>query len=173
MGLTDKRAYDEVVKLFNLCFDANSLCDRIAYILSINYNMVSFGDWFHHNIAHYFTGDALADGIEAFGELRGDLFYRGIVPEHKENYDTATDAIEAFTLKVVEIESQCVVAIKSCANFGAESYEDFLREMNVKSITPLLKQATVLSTQIKLYSEAGDLHKFNNDYNSWIISEFK
>src|SRR5574344_1867154 len=115
MGLTEKKSYDEILKLFNMCFDANSLCDRIAYTLSITYNMNDFGNWVHHKIAHYFTGDALADGIEAFGEKRGDLFFRGALPEHSEIYSSATDAMKAFTLKVAEVENQCKIAIHTCA----------------------------------------------------------
>ena len=67
MGLTSEKSLQEIMTLYNMCFDANALCDRIAYIISVPYNQVRFGDWFHHNIAHFFTGEEMADGIEGFG----------------------------------------------------------------------------------------------------------
>ena len=111
MGLTHDNALKEILKLYNDCFDANSLCDRISYVISVEKNLIKFGNWFHHTIAHAFTGDGFADGIEAFGELRGDVFFRDALPKHSENYAKISDALYAATMKCVELESQCVKAI--------------------------------------------------------------
>ena len=134
--------------------------------------MVKFADWLHHNIAHYFTGDSLADGIEAFGEKRGDLFYRGEVQSHKEDYAKPEDAIKAIAVAVGALESQCKRAIRVCAETDDLPYEDFLRNVGVEAIAPLLKQVTVLYNQMVAYADTRDTHKFNKDFEAWLIPEF-
>lgn len=171
-GITSPQGYEEVVKLYNLCFDANSLCDRISYICSVKFNMIDFGNWFHHNIAHAFTGDNFADGIEAYGELRSDLFYRSELPRHNEDYASIVDAMRAFVLKVTEIEKQCVKALHVCADNGDEGFEDFLRELNVSNISPMLKQAMVFYNATREYQLSNDIHKWNKDFYAWIIPYF-
>lgn len=171
-GLTSEDSYTEILKLYNLCFDANSLCDRIVYVCSIKFNMIKFAEWFHQKIAHAFTGDAFADGIEAFGELRGDLFYRGEITRHSEDYASVTDAMKSFVLKVTEIEKQCRKAIHTCADSGDEGYEDFLREFNMTQIATMLKQAMVLYNATKDYELHDNLYKWNKDFHAWIIPAF-
>ena len=172
MGMTSERALNEVQKLFDMCFDCNSLADRASYVLSLRYNMVSFGDWVHHHIAHYFVGDSLADGIQAFGDKRGDLFYRGEVSEHKEEYEKAEDVLKALSIAVGNLEAQCKKAIRICAETDDLAYEDYLREVNKGAIAPLLKQVTVFYNQMVAYADTRDTHKFNKDFNAWIIPEF-
>lgn len=171
MGLTNSVALKEVQRLFDMCFDINSFCDRMVYVLSLKYNMVKFSEWFHLNIAHKFP--LLADEIQEFGDLRGDLFSRGAVPPHNEEFSTIDGMIEAFTMKISDLERQCVVALKKCAEQGSESFEDFLRDFNVRNIVPMLKQATVFYEQIKAYADNNDLHKWNKDFEAWVIPTFK
>lgn len=172
MGLTNNRALVEIQKLYDQCFDCNALADRAVYVLSIRYNMVKFADWLHHKVAHYFTGDALADGIEAFGEKRGDLFYRGEIGRHAEEYDKPEEALHALTLAVATLENQCRIAIRVCAETNELSFEDYLRGVNQNAIAPLLKQLTVLYNQMVAYADTRDTHKFNKDYSAWLIPEF-
>lgn len=172
MGLTNNRALVEIQKLYDECFDCNALADRASYVLSVKYNMVKFGDWLHHSVAHYFTGDALADGIEAFGEMRGDLFSRGAIDKHAEEYDKPEEVLHALTLAVAELEKQCKIAIRVCAETGDIGYEDYLRGVNQNSIVPLLKQLTVLYNQMIAYADTRDTHKFNKDFGSWLIPAF-
>lgn len=172
MGLTNEKSLQEIINLYNLCFDLNAFCDRVAYIVSVNYNMVEFGDWFHHSIAHTFTGDKFADGIESFGELRGDLFYRGKIEEHSELFNSLTDYMENFVYKLISLEKQTQKTINECATNGDLAYEDYLREFNVKNLAPMVKQATTLYTAIKSYETSNDLHKWNKDFKSWVIKDF-
>lgn len=170
MGLTNENTLIEVNKLFDLCFEANSLCDRIVYVSSIKFNMVKFADWFHHSIAHKFP--LLADEIEEYGELRGDLFYRGMIPEQKQDYAKISDAMQAFALKVAELEKQCIKALHIAADNGDEGYEDVLRDFNITNISPMLKQATVFYNMAKDYESAGDAYKINKDFKAFIIPKF-
>lgn len=171
-GLTSEDSYTEILKLYNLCFDANSLCDRIVYVCSIKFNMIKFAEWFHQKIAHAFTGDLFADGIEAYGELRGDLFYRGEITRHSEDYASVTDAMKSFVLKVTEIEKQCRKAIHTCADNGDEGFEDYLRDLNLSHISPMLKQAMVFYNATKDYELHNALYKWNKDFYAWIIPYF-
>lgn len=173
MGLTSEKSLIEVNKLYNLCFEANALCDRISYVLSIKYNMIDFGDWFHHNIAHRFVGDLFADKIEAYGELRGDLFYRGMIPEQSQDWVTVSLAMKDFVMKTAEIEKQCIFALHTCADNQDEGFEDFLRDLNINSISPMIKQSTVFYEAIKSYESANDVHKWNKDYKAWVIPQLK
>lgn len=172
-SLTDKKTLEEIIKLYNLCFDANSLADRIAYYISVTRNYTKFGDWFHHNISHFFTGENLADGIEAFGELRNDLFYRDALPRHDENYNSISEAMKKITMAVTDIQNQCVQALHSAADNGSESYEDFLRTLNVEQISPLLKQCILLYDMADEYEFASDSRKINIDYEGWVLDKFK
>lgn len=172
-SLTSEKSLNEVIELYNMCFNANSLFDRIAYVLSINFNEIKFGDWFHHEISHLMTGDKFADGIEAFGELRGDLFYRDSLPKHKEIFELVSQSMESAVLMISEIEKQTVFALKTCAENGDEGFEDYLRDFNVKNISPLLKQLVVFYRATLDYEKANDIHKWNNDFKKYIISEFQ
>lgn len=173
MGLTNEKALSEVLKLYNMCFDANSLCDRISYVISVDKNLIRFGDWFHHHIAHAFTGDGFADGIEAFGEIRSDTFYRDAVPRHAENWDKVSYALRDAVMKCEEIENQCVIAIHACIDNGCEAFEDFLRDVNVKQIAPMLHQLIVFQRAVKEYEDEGAIAKWNKDFESYITPEFK
>lgn len=168
-GLTSKISLDAIEKLYNECFDANSLFDRISYVLSIKFNMPKFGDWFHHNVAHVVVGDKFADGIEAYGELRNDLFYRGELTAHYEDYENLSKTMESFVLKISNIEKLCVQAIHVCADNGDEGFEDFLRTLNVDNISPMLKQAIVFYNAAVEYEKADALYKWNRDFESYII----
>lgn len=170
MGLTNNSSLNEIIKFYNKCFDINSLLDRDSYILSVKYNCVDFGEWIHKNLAHYMP--ELADKVEAFGELRGDLFYRDIVPKHAEEYSNIVEMFEKFVFEVVELEKMCVTALRSCAESGDEAYEDLLREINVKDIAQLVKQSAVFYEAIKSYYNANDIYKWNKDFRAWIIPYF-
>lgn len=172
MGLTSEQSLIEIQKLFDMCFDKNSMFDRIVYVTKIKFNLIKFGDWFHQNIAHLVTGDNFADGIEAYGELSGDLFHRGAIPEHSENYSSVTSEMEAFVMSAVEIREQCVKALKTCIANNDEHYEDFLRDFNVRNISLLIKQATVFYEAVKQYEDNGDLRKWNKDFKSYIIEQY-
>lgn len=171
MGLTNDIALMEIQKLYDMCFDTNAKCDRMVYLLSLPYNMIDFSKWFHENIAHTFP--VWADTIQGYGYMRGDLFYRGAIGEHRENYTDVVSMMEDLAITVRDIEKQCVKALKVCAENESEGFEDFLRDFNIKHITPMLKQITVFYNQIKAYSDNRDLHKWNRDFESWLIPEFR
>lgn len=173
MGLTKEKALNSVIALYNECFEANALCDRISYVISVEKNLVRFGSWFHKNIAHAFAGDGFADGIEDFAVKRGDLFYRGEVKRHDEKWELISDAIKDAVMACERIENKCSVAIHDCADEGSEAFEDFLRELNVKSIAPMLHQLIVFQRAIADYESMGCVAKWNNDFDSYIVTEFR
>lgn len=171
MGLTSEKALIEINKLFDLCFEANAMADRMVYELDIKFNCPKFSEWLHHKIAHLFP--IWSDKIQEYGSLRGDIFYRGMIPEQKQDYLNISSLLETLTMKVVEIERQCIKALHISAETDSEGYEDWLRSFSVENISPLIKQATVLYTMAKDYENSGNAYKINKDFDAWIIPQFK
>ena len=168
MGLTKAETLAKIQLLFDKFFDANSLLDRQVYSLDIIWNMPNYQNYVHENISHLMP--LLADEIQTFGSLRGDLFYRGIVPEHKENYDTVTALTENYVAELVDIESLCSQCILTAVKNGDLMYEDFLRDFQINKIAKLTKQATVFYNAIRSYETTGNIFKWENVFRSYIIN---
>lgn len=171
MGLTNEKALIEINKLSDLCFEANAMADRMTYILDIKFNCPKLSEWLHKKVAHLFP--KWVDKIQEYGSLRGDLFYRGMIPEQKQDYVNISTMFETLTMQVVEIERQCVKAIHISAETGAEGYEDWLRTFSVENISMLIKQATILYTMAKEYEKSGNTYKINKDFDDWLLPAFE
>lgn len=169
MGLTSKNTLGTVQKLFDKFFDLNAMLDRQVYLLDIKWNLPKYQDYVHHEIAHLFP--VLADEIQGFGSLRGDLFFRGAIAEHNEDYESVSDLTQAYVLGLAELEKLCSVAIKVAIENDDIMYEDFLRDFEVKNIAKLEKQAIVFYEAIKAYELEGNLYKWNKDFKSYIIDK--
>lgn len=172
-GLTEKEVLQEIIKLYNMGFDFNAKCDRAAYILSVSMNYPSLGDFIHHGFAHRITGDDFSDKIEAYGELRHDLFYRDKIEVHAESYESLSELFEQLTYYVVDIQKQCEKTILLAAEKQELGYEDLLREINKDFITYLLKQCMVLWDAAKKYDRDNKGYKFEIDFENYILDYFK
>jgi hypothetical protein len=167
MGLTKTETLSKIQLLFDKFFDANALLDRQVYLLDIMWNMPHYQDYIHHSISHLMP--LLADDIQTFGSLRGDLFYRGIVPEHKETYDTVTALTEDYVSMLGDIESLCSQCILLASKNEDLMYEDFLRDFEINKIAKLTKQATIFYNAIRSYESSGNIFKWEDDFDSYII----
>lgn len=169
MGLTSESTLYKVQTLFDKLFSINSLLDRHVYLLDIKWNMPKYQDYLHHKVSHRFP--LLADRIQEFGSIRGDLFYRGIVPEHKEEYDSVSDLTKSYVMELAEVEKLCSECIYTAIDNKDLMYEDFIREFEIEVIAPMEKQAVVFYDAIKEYEKAGDIRKWNKDYTAFILPD--
>ena len=170
MGLTSEIALNEIQKLFDMCFHLNAKLDRQVYVLDIKFNCPKLqGYW--HNISHKFP--VIADSIQEFGSLRGELFYRGETPIENKNYDRISDIFYDFAMDMADMEKQCNLAIDKCIETNNKFYEDFLRDFGFKTLAPYTKQATVFYKMAKDYENSGSQYKINRDFPSFVINEFK
>ena len=172
-GLTNREVLKEIIELYNMGFDFNALCDRAAYVLSVSMNYPNLGDFVHHQFAHKIVGDDFADKIEYYGELRHDLFYRGAIPLHSEDYNSVSDLFDKLTLAVSDIQNKCVKVIKEAAKYDELGYEDLLREINKDYLTLLLKQCLMLQEASKKYDRDNKGYKFEKDFKAYLIKPFK
>jgi len=171
MGLTSKQTLEAVQKVFDKFFDLNALLDRDVYLLDIKWNMPNFQRYIHEEHSHIMP--LLADKIQEFGSLRGDLFYRSEVPAHQEEYERVSEMFKAYAFELSGLEEMCGDAIKVAIENNDLMYEDFLRSFEVEEIAKFTKQVAVFYEAIKSYEEANQIFKFNKDYDAWIIDEFK
>ena len=169
MGLTSKPTLDVIQRLFDKFFDLNSLLDRHVYLLDIKFNLPKYQDYVHHSISHEMP--LFADKIQEFGSLRGDMLYRGIVPEHREDYNKVQDLTESYVLALGDVEKLCGEAINTAISQGDLMYEDYIRSFEVDVVAPLIKQATVFYRAIKDYEDRNELYKWNKDFSSYIIGK--
>jgi len=170
MGLTSKNTLDAIYRIFDYAFKANSICDNIVYYLDIKQNQPSFQKFFHENVAHIFP--MFADKIQSFGSLRNDIFHRGEVTKSDKQYNSTSEAVEDFVLAMVELETLTINAIKIAIQNEDFAYEDFLRDFNFSILPIYTKQALVFYDAIKTYEQTDDIHKWNSDYESFIIENF-
>lgn len=171
MGLTSEKTLEKIQILFDKMFDINSLLDRHAYLLDIQWNMPKYSDFLHHKISHKFP--LYADKIQEFGSFRGDLFFRGVVPAHREMYKTVTDLTEDFVMAIADAEKLCLGCIESAIENNDLMYEDFIRSFQVDIIAPMVKQSVVFYNAIKEYEISNDIRKWNKDFDDWIIPQFE
>lgn len=169
MGFTSEKTLASVQILFDKFFDINALLDRQVYLLDIKWNLPKYQDYLHHNVAHLMP--LLADDLQSFGSLRGDLFYRGKIDEHSENYENVSKLTERFVMELSAIEDLCKNAIKVASENGDIFYEDYLRDFSFNEIVPLMKQAIVFYNGITAYEAKGDLERWNKDFTSFIINK--
>lgn len=169
MGLTSEKTLQVVQKLFDKFFDINALLDRQVYLLDIKWNLPKYQDYVHHEIAHLMP--SLADDIQLFGSLRGDLFYRGKIDEHKEDYNSVSELTEKYIMELSNLEDLCRDAIKTASENDDIFYEDYLRDFSFNKVVPLTKQAVVFYNAIRMYEEKGNLEKWNKDFTSFIIDK--
>ena len=171
MGLTSKSTLDAVQKVFDKFFDLNSLLDRDVYLLDIKWNMPKFQKYLHENHSHQFP--LLADKVQEFGSLRGDLFYRSAVPAHNQDYEKVSDMFKDYAFQLSELEDMFASAIYTAIENKDLMYEDFMRSFQVEEIAKFTKQVAVFYEAIKSYENDSQVFKFNKDFESWIIEEFK
>lgn len=169
IGLTHEKTLECIQTLFDKFFDINALLDRQVYLLDIKWNLPSYQDYVHHDIAHLMP--ELADKIQFFGSLRGDLFHRGAILAHAEDYNSVSELTERYVLELANLEELC----KKCINVASENsdilYEDFLRDFAFNNLAKLEKQAIVFYNAIKVYESNNDLVKWNKDFKSFIIND--
>ena len=115
----------------------------------------------------------LADMIQEFGSLRGDLFYRSEVPAHFEEYVKVSDMFKKYVFELSSLEDMCAEAINIAIENKDFMYEDFMRSFEVEQLAKFTKQVAVFYQAIKDYESANQIFRFNKDYESWIIDEFK
>jgi hypothetical protein len=170
MGLTSDNTLREVQKLFDMFFQGNALFDRLVYLLDIKFNMPKFQSFMHHAISHRLPLDA--DKIQEFGSLRGDLFYRGALTEASEDYASVSAAIHAGAIFFAEVEKQCGIVIRTAIENGDLMYEDFIRDFEIHTVAPYIKQMVVLYTAALDYERENSIAKFNGDFSDFVIPEF-
>ena len=168
MGLTSQKTLEKVQLLFDKMFDINSLLDRQVYLLDIKWNLPKYQDYVHHKISHQFP--LYADKIQEFGSLREDLFYRGIVPSHIEDYNSVSEMTIKYLDELFIVEKLCADCIYTAIENKDLMYEDFIRNFSIEIVAPLIKQASVLSKAIYSYEKHNDISKWNKDFEYWIIS---
>lgn len=171
MGLTSENTLREAQRLFDMFFQGNALFDRIVYVLDIKFNLPKFQDFMHHGISHRLPLDA--DEIQDFGSLRGDLFYRGALNEESEDYSSVSAALHAGAMFFAEVEKQCAVVIQTAIENGDLMYEDFIRDFEIRTVAPYVKQFIVLYNAALEYEREGTIAKFNDDYATFVIAKFK
>lgn len=171
MGLTSKPTLEATQKVFDKFFDLNSLLDRDVYLLDIKFNMPRFQKYIHEEHSHQMP--LLADKIQEFGSLRGDLFFRSEVPAHTEEYSSVSEMFKAYVFELSNLEDMCAEAINLAIENKDLMYEDFLRSFEVEQIAKFMKQVTVFYQAIKDYENANQIFKFNKDFEAWIIEGFK
>lgn len=171
MGLTSKPTLEAVQKVFDKFFDLNSILDRDVYLLDIKFNMPKFQKYIHEEHSHKMP--LLADMIQEFGSLRGDLFYRSEVPAHFEEYVKVSDMFKKYVFELSNLEDMCAEAINIAIENKDFMYEDFMRSFEVEQLAKFTKQVAVFYQAIKDYESANQIFRFNKDYESWIIDEFK
>lgn len=167
MGLTSKETLREVQKLSDMFFKANSLADNYVYQLDVVFNMPEFTDYFHHTIAHLYP--ALSDKIVEFGLLRQDRFFRGSISLSDYEYLKVSDGMNEMYQYCLELEKQIDLAIDIAIEFGDKMYEDFLRSFQVDNIAILTKQLQIFYKQMVKYENTNDIHKWNSDFESYVI----
>lgn len=171
MGLTTENTLREVQKLFDMFFQGNALFDRMVYVLDIKFNQHKFQDFMHHNISHRLPLDA--DKIQEFGSLRGDLFYRGALTEEIDDYSSVSAALHAGAMFFAEVEKQCGVVIQTAIDNGDLMYEDFIRDFEIHTVAPYIKQLIVLYTAASDYERENSIAKFNDNFHSFVLAEFE
>lgn len=170
-GLTSKETLSAVQKVFDKFFDLNSLLDRDVYLLDIKFNMPKFQKYIHEEHSHKMP--LLADELQEFGSLRGDLFYRDIVPSHQEDYELVSEMFKSYAFELSNLEDLFANAIKVAIENNDLMYEDFLRSFEVERIAKYTKQVAVFYQAIREYENSKQLFKFNKEFESWIIDDFK
>jgi hypothetical protein len=171
MGLTSEKTLQKVQSLFDEFFNLNSLLDRHVYLLDNKWNLPKYQDYVHHSISHAMP--LLADLVQDFGSLRGDLFHRGMVPAHNEDYNSVSEMTQSYVMELAEVEKLCADCIYTAIENKDLMYEDFIRDFEINKVAPLIKQAVVFYNAIKSYEQENSIAKWNKDFTTYIIPQFQ
>lgn len=170
MGLTSEKTLRHIQTLFDMFFQMNAKMDRQVYVLDIKFNCPKLQE-FWHKVSHQFP--LLADKVQDFGSLRGDLFYRGALNTEDKDYSKISDLFYDFVIYISEIEKWCDKCIDIAIENNDKMYEDFLRDFGINTLAVYSKQAIVLYKMAIEYEKNGAEYKINKDYKDWLIGAFK
>lgn len=167
--MTKNSTLQEVQKLFDMYFQANSMLDNIVYALDIDFNMSKFADFIHIQISHKMP--LLADEINDFGRLRGDRFFRGALVANDRQYISALEALGDIRNYFIQIEEQLNHTIDVAINDGMKMWEDFLRTFQVDEQAKYTHQIRKFISGLSDYAEDGIVASFARDFVAYITLE--
>jgi len=166
-GLTNPQTLEQIQKLVDDFFQANSLHDNIVYSLATYLNAQKFYSYFHYQISHVFP--QLADEITDFGLKRGDVFTRGALTSNNKEYANIIGCLQDSNDCMIELQTQLEICIDSAIATRSKAFEDFLRAFNTDRMSAYRNQISLLLDGAKQFEDEGILSLFNSNFEDFVV----
>jgi ferritin len=164
--MTTISTMQEVQKLFDMYFQANSLLDNVVYALDVDFNMSKFADFIHIQISHQMP--LLADKIEAIGSKMGERFRRGALNANNKDYVSPIEALEDVYNYFIEIDNQINKAIDIANNDKMKKWATFLDTFAIDDQLKYTHQMKKFILGIQDYNGDGIMASFAKDFGAYI-----
>ena len=133
-------------------FSHNSEADNLAYNFAIaGYPTIS--DIYHHSFAHFFTGDAMADGISGLMDNLDARAIRMANPAHDVDYAGNLEAMFADNADMCRRCREMIMNVIDVADMNGDAEVRIFTEELLMKFMPYFKQARVWDTFCKRYKD--------------------
>lgn len=138
-------------------FGNNSEADNLAYNLAYaGYPLIS--EIYHHSMAHFFTGDTMADGASGFLDLLDARAIRIMVPANDADYGGNLSSLFADNAIMCENCRAKIIDVIELAELNGDYEVKIWGEELLMKFLPYYKQARVWAEFAKRYE--GDYKSF-------------
>lgn len=162
----------EVIDLLNdlLCmfFKCNSIADNIAYDLELDKNCPNASEYYHKNIAHWFTGEDAADKLSAVMIKLNARPIRKSFEGDDKRYESIEDMFvvnlsmfEGLADKLQEIIEICDFDRKN--KYLAIELENILEDVQDK-----IRIANIWLDKVHLYEQKDKMYAFDKDFADFV-----
>lgn len=162
----------EVVESLNdlLCmfFKCNSIADNIAYDLEVDKNCPNASDFYHHNIAHWFTGDDAADKLSAIMIKMNARPVRKSFEGDEKRYSSISDMFRVNLAMFEGLAEKLQEIIEVCDYDRKNKYLVIELENMMESVQDKIRIANIWLDKVILYEEKDKMYAFDEDFEDFV-----
>ena len=145
-------------------FDCNSRADNMAYALESELNCPIASDIFHEKVAHYFTGDDMADKLNVILRLNGGRPVRNALVAHNQPYFSITEMFSDCVDMMMMVRNELCKAIEEMDYDVINKHVVIELEDILEDFMPFVHASTIWLKKAEEYEKNNKVYKFDTDF---------
>ena len=155
-------------KIMNHMFFLNSKADNIAYALESELKCPVTSDIYHEKVAHYFTGDDMADKLNEIMRISGCRPFRYALSANDKTYDNIVEAFKDNLDMILELKNMLASAIEELDYDVSNKQIVIELEDVLEDLMPYVHASDIWYDKAQEYYNKGKTYKFDTDFSKFL-----
>lgn len=159
---------DSLNDLLCMFFKCNSIADNIAYDLEVDKNCPNASEFYHHNIAHWFTGDNAADKLSAIMIKMNARPVRKSFEGDDKRYTSISDMFRVNLAMFEELSDKLQEIIEVCDYDRKNKYIVIELENMLEFVQDKIRIANIWLDKVIYYEDKEKMYAFDKDFEGFV-----